>query len=120
MLCGQAVTDLMSGLSYGPRAKTAIDKAVELAPKSAAAYLAHGVGNFYVPVQLGGGAKLAIADFRKAIALEPANAEAYLWLGVALHKDNQNAEARRALAKSLALDPNRLWTKQELDKIPPK
>jgi tetratricopeptide (TPR) repeat protein len=120
MLCGQAVTDLMSGLSYGPRAKTAIDKAVELAPRSAAAYLAHGVGNFYVPVQLGGGAKLAIADFRKAIALEPANAEAYLWLGVALHKDNQDAQARQALTKSLALDPNRLWTKQELDKIPPK
>jgi Flp pilus assembly protein TadD len=71
-------------------------------------------------VQLGGGAKLAIADFRKAIALEPANAEAYLWLGVALHKDNQDAQARQALAKSLALDPNRLWTKQELDKIPPK
>ena len=119
-LCGQAITDVLSGLSYGPRAKTAIDKAVELAPKSAAAYLAHGVGNFYVPVQLGGGAKLAIADFRKAIALEPANAEAYLWLGVALHKDNQDAQARQALAKSLALDPNRLWTKQELDKIPPK
>ena len=120
MLCGQAVTDLMSGLTYGPRAKTAIDKAVELAPRSAAAYLARGVGNFYVPVQLGGGAKQAIADFRKAIELEPANAEAYLWLGVALRKDNQSAAARQALAKSLSLNPNRLWAKQELDKIPAK
>jgi tetratricopeptide (TPR) repeat protein len=120
MLCGQAVTDLLSGLSHGPRAKTAIDKAVELAPKSASVYLARGVGNFYVPVQLGGGSKLAIADFRKAIELEPGNAEAYLWLGVALRKNNQNAEARQALAKSLALNPNRRWTKQELDKIPAK
>jgi len=120
MLCGQAVTDLLSGLSHGPRAKSAIDKAVELAPKSAAVYLARGVGNFYVPVQLGGGAKLAIADFRKAIELEARNAEAYLWLGVALHKDNQNAEARQSLAKSLELNPNRVWTKQELDKIPAK
>ena len=120
MLCGQAVTDLMSGLTYGPRAKTAIDKAVELAPRSAAAYLARGVGNFYVPVQLGGGAKQAIADFRRAIELEPANAEAYLWLGVALRKDNQSAAARQALAKSLSLNPNRLWAKQELDKVPAK
>lgn len=120
MLHGQAITDLMTGLGHGPRAKTAIDKAVELAPKSASVYLARGVGNFYVPVQLGGGVKLAIADFRKAIQLEPGNAEAYLWLGVALHKDNQNAPARQALAKSLALDPNRLWAKQELDKIPAK
>ena len=120
MLCGQAVTDLMSGLTYGPRAKTAIDKAVELAPRSAAAHLARGVGNFYVPVQLGGGAKQAIADFRRAIELEPANAEAYLWLGVALRKDNQSAAARQALAKSLSLNPNRLWAKQELDKVPAK
>ena len=120
MLCGQAVTDLLSGLSHGPRAKSAIDKAVEMAPKSAAAYLARGVGNFYVPAQLGGGTKLAIADFRKAIELEPGNADAYLWLGVALHKDNQDAPARQALAKSLALNPNRLWAKQELDKIPAK
>jgi superkiller protein 3 len=120
MLYGQAITDLMSGLSYGPRAKSAIDKAVELAPRSAGAYLARGVGNFYVPVQLGGGAKQAAADFRKAIELDPSNAEAYLWLGVALHKDNQNAAARQALAKSLSLNPNRLWAKQELDKTPPK
>jgi tetratricopeptide (TPR) repeat protein len=118
MLCGQAVTDLLTGLSYGPRAKMAIDKAVSMAPKSASMYLARGVGNFYVPVQLGGGAKLAIADFRKAIELDPSDAEAFLWLGIALHKDNQDAEARRALAKSLTLNPNRLWAKQELDKIP--
>ena len=33
-LYGQAVTDMMSGLNYGPRAKDAINKAVSLAPKS--------------------------------------------------------------------------------------
>src|ERR1019366_8137125 len=33
-LYGQAITDIMSGLSYGPKAKDAITKAVEKAPKS--------------------------------------------------------------------------------------
>ena len=33
-LYGQAITDLMSGLKYGPKAKDAINKAVEKAPKS--------------------------------------------------------------------------------------
>jgi tetratricopeptide (TPR) repeat protein len=119
VLYGQAVTDLMSGLSYGPRAKSAISKAVELAPNSAAAYVARGVGNYYVPEALGGGAKVAISDFRKAIQLDPKDAEAYLWLGIALHKQKQDAEARQALTKSLALNPKRLWAKQELDKINP-
>jgi tetratricopeptide (TPR) repeat protein len=117
VLYGQAVTDLLSGLSYGPRAKIAINKAVELAPNSAAAYVARGVGNYYVPESLGGGAKVAIPDLRKAVQLDPKNAEAYLWLGIALHKDKQDAEARQALAKSLTLNPNRLWAKQVLEKI---
>ena len=117
-LYGQAITDLLSGLSYGPRAKEAINKAVGMAPKSSSVYVARGVGNYYLPAQLGGGPKNAIADFRKAIELDGKNAEAYLWLGIALHKDNRNAEARRALQKALDLDPNRLWAKQQLEKIP--
>src|ERR1035437_2200157 len=61
-LYGQAVTDIMSGLTYGPKAKDAINKAVEKAPKSSMMYVARGVGNYYVPAQLGGGAKLSIPE----------------------------------------------------------
>ena len=119
-LYGQAIMDIPSGLNYGAKAKEAINKAVEKAPKSAAVYVARGVGNFYLPSMLGGGPKPAIDDFRKAIQLDPNSAEAYLWLGVSLHKDNRDAEARNALAKSLELDPRRVWTKQQLDKTPAK
>ena len=119
-LYGQAVTDIMSGLSYGPKAKDAINKAVEKAPKSSAMYVARGVGNYYLPTQLGGGAKLAIPDFQKAIDLDPKNAEAYLWLGLSLRKENRDGEARQAFAKSLELNPTRIWAKQQLDKTPAK
>jgi tetratricopeptide (TPR) repeat protein len=119
-LYGQAVTDIMSGLTYGPKAKDAINKAVEKAPKSSMMYVARGVGNYYVPAQLGGGAKLSIPDFQKAIELDPKNAEAYLWLGLSLRKENRDAEARQAFAKSLELNPNRLWAKQQLEKTPAK
>ena len=119
-LYGQAVTDIMSGLSYGPKAKDAINKAVEKAPKSSMMYVARGVGNYYVPAQLGGGAKLAIPDFQKAIELDARNAEAYLWLGLSLRKENRDAEARQAFAKSLELNPNRVWAKQQLEKTPAK
>jgi tetratricopeptide (TPR) repeat protein len=119
-LYGQAIVDISSGLSYGAKAKDAINRAVEKAPKSSAVYVARGVGNFYLPAMLGGGPKPAIDDFKKAIDLDANNAEAYLWLGVSLHKDNRDAEARKAFEKSLSLNPKRVWTKQQLDKTPAK
>jgi tetratricopeptide (TPR) repeat protein len=119
-LYGQAITDIMSGLSYGPKAKDALAKAIERAPKSPQVWVAHGVGNYYLPAQLGGGTQLAISDFRKAIELDPKNAEAYLWLGVSLRKENKDAEARQALAKALELNPRRVWVKQQLEKTPAK
>ena len=119
-LYGQAITDVMSGLSYGSKAKDAINKAVEKAPKTSMMYVARGVGNYYVPATLGGGTKVAIPDFQKAIELDPANAEAFLWLGLSLRKENRDPEARQAFAKSLELNPNRLWAKQQLEKTPAK
>ncbi len=119
-LYGQAITDIMSGLKYGAKAKDAINKAVEKAPNSASVYVARGVGNYYLPAQLGGGAAAAIPDFQKAIQLDPKDAEAYLWLGISLRQTGKDADARQALAKSLSLNPERVWTKQQLDKTPTK
>jgi len=118
-LCGQIISgNGLAGLKYGKCALTAVNRAIELDPKSSSNYLSHGVGNYYLPAALGGGIDLAIKDFRKAIELNPKNADAYLWLGVALRKNNQPGEARQAFAKSLELNPQRLWAKQQLDKTP--
>jgi tetratricopeptide (TPR) repeat protein len=119
-LYGQGITDVMSGLSYGPKAKTAINKAVDKAPKSAVMYVARGVGNYYLPSQLGGGPQVAIPDFQKAIELDSKNAEAYLWLGLSLRKEKREEEARKAFQKSLELNPTRVWAKQQLNKTPAK
>ena len=118
-LYGQIVpVNLLAGLSYGKKSQDAIARAIELDPKSSAAYLTRGVGNYYVPQGLGGGLDLAIKDFRKAIELNPKSDEAYLWLGLAMRKANRNPEARKALSKSLDLNPNRVWAKQQLEKTP--
>jgi len=45
-------------------------------------------------------------------------ADAHLWLGLALRKAGRNAEARRAIARSLELNPRRVWAKQQLEKTP--
>ena len=118
-LCGQMVSSNgLAGLRYGKCAMASVNKAIELDPKSADAYLSHGVGNYYLPPALDGGMELAVKDFEKAIELNPKSADAYLWLGLALRKENRPADARKAFTKSLELNPNRLWAKQQLDKTP--
>lgn len=118
-LYGQVVpANVLLGLSYGKKCKDAIQKAIELDPKLAIAYEARGVGNYYLPAQLGGGYELAIADFRKSIEIDPNRAESYMWMGLALRKQNKNGEARQAFQKALALDPNRTWIKEQLAKTP--
>jgi tetratricopeptide (TPR) repeat protein len=119
-LCGQVIpaNPIMGALSFGKRAKDALDKAIEMDPKSPKAFVAHGVGYYYLPVNFGGGPDNAIKDFKQAIALDPKSADAYLWMGIALKKQHQNAQAREALTKSLQLDPDRAWTKDQLAKTP--
>ncbi|HTW65440.1 MAG TPA: tetratricopeptide repeat protein [Bryobacteraceae bacterium] len=116
-LCGQMISsNSLAGLKYGKCALDSVNKAIELDPKSSMAYVSHGVGNYYLPAALGGGVDLAIKDFHKAIDLNPKNADAWLWLGVALRRSNQPAEAQKAFERCLEIDPNRVWAKQQLEK----
>lgn len=118
-LCAQVIpANVLAGLKYGRCALDEINKAIELDPKYAEAWLRHGVGNYYLPTQFGGGVDLAIKDFEKALRLNPKMGEAHLWMGVALRKANRNADARKAFAKALELNPKRVWAKQQLEKTP--
>ncbi len=118
-LCGQMVSSNgMAGLRYAKCALNSVNKAIEMDPKSSDAYVSHGVGNYYLPPAFGGGIELAIKDFEKAIELNPKNADAQVWLGVSLRKANRPGDARKAFARALELNPNRVWAKQQLDKTP--
>jgi tetratricopeptide (TPR) repeat protein len=118
-LCGQAISaNVLQGMKYGHCAQDEVNKAVQLDPKAAENYLARGVGNYYLPQGLGGGLDLAIKDFQKAIELDPQSSEAQLWLGLALRKQNKNADARKAFQKEIELNPARVWAKQQLEKTP--
>jgi len=119
-LCGQAVASLsiLQGMKYGRCAQEEVNKALQLDPKSAMNYVGHGVGNYYLPAQLGGGPDPAIKDFQKAVELDPSLSDAHLWLGLALRKANRNTEARKEFRKALDLNPARVWAKEQLDKTP--
>jgi tetratricopeptide (TPR) repeat protein len=120
-LCGQIIpANVLAGLKYATCARDSVNEAIKLDPRSSNAWLSHGVGNYYLPPAFGGGVELAIKDFEKAIQLDPKSAEAHLWLGIALRKAGRNAEARKALARSLELNPRRTWAKKQLEKTPEK
>lgn len=120
-LCGQVIpANVLAGVKYGKCALEEVNKAIELDTSSASAYVSRGVGNYYLPESFGGGVGLAIKDFEKAIQLNPNHAEAHMWLGVALRRVNRNADARKALAKAVALNPSRVWAKEQLEKTPPQ
>ena len=74
-LCGQAVPgNVLAGLSYGKRAQDAIDKALEMDPKSAAPVCGARRGQLLPAAGLRRRHRdLAIADFRKAIELDAAS-----------------------------------------------
>lgn len=121
VLCGQVIPgNLLLAAKYARCASGSLEKAIQLAPNRWENYLSRGVGNYYLPEAFGGGVEKAIQDFRKAIELNGKSAEAYLWLGIALRKAGRNGEAREALAKALALNPGRVWARQQLAKTPAK
>lgn len=118
-LCGQVIpANLLAGLKYGRCAMDSINTALKLNPKSALAYVSRGIGNYYLPPAMGGGVELAVQDFEKASALDPKLDEAQLWLGIALRKAGRNAEARKAFERSLQLNPQRAFARQQLEKTP--
>jgi tetratricopeptide (TPR) repeat protein len=118
-LCGQVIpAKLWLAVRYGGCARSEITRAIELDGRSAKAYLSRGVGNYYLPPGMGGGFDLALRDFDKAIGIDPTLADAYLWRGIALRKLHRNAEAYRSIAKSLQLNPGRVWAKAQLAKTP--
>jgi Tfp pilus assembly protein PilF len=110
--------NVLAGLKYGRCALDSINKAIELDPKSAIAYVSRGVGNYYLPGAFGGGPDVALKDLQKAVQLDPKLDEAHLWMGIVLRKLNRNADARAAFTRALQLNPNRVWTKQQFEKTP--
>ncbi len=121
-LCAQTIpaNPFFGAMKYGQCARDEINKAIELDKKLALAYVSRGVGSYYLPQQIGGGTDVALRDIDEAISINPNLADAYLWKGVTLRKAGRNAEARQALERAMQLDPERVWTKEQLAKTPPQ
>ena len=115
----------IKGMTHGPRADAAMEKAIELGPNNPRVWLLHGIATMFKPKLFGGGNERAEQHLRKAIALfdhdRPApraprwgRDEAWLWLGQVLEDEKRWDEAKRAYEAALSIEPDNSWVRDEL------
>jgi tetratricopeptide (TPR) repeat protein len=111
--------------TLGPLIPKEMNAAVTMAPNDPRIWLLRGIQSFYTSEEYGGGLPVAETQLNKAIELfatdnptPPApfwgKAEAYVWLGQVLQKQNRIAEARAAYNNALSVQPDYPWVTYSL------
>ncbi len=116
----------MLGMTLGPKSGAAFYKALQLEPDNPRILMLEAISKFFTPSMFGGDKDLALAGFKrsaeifeeqtKAATIQPdwGRAEAYAWIGYAYLDQNKKAEAKTALDRALAIDPDFGWVKHVL------
>jgi tetratricopeptide (TPR) repeat protein len=112
----------LSGMTLGPKSSELLDRAKEIEPKNPRVWLISGISAMFTPKTFGGGAERAERDLRKAIALFETDrpvapwgrADAWIWLGQALQKEEKIDDARAAYQKALEIQPGNQWVQRVL------
>jgi tetratricopeptide (TPR) repeat protein len=110
----------LAGMTMGPKSGSLLDRAKELEPKNPRAWLISGMSAMFTPKMFGGGTDKAEQDLRKAVTLFETDqattpnptwgrADAYIWLGQALQKEEKPADAKAAYQKALEIQPGNQW-----------
>ncbi len=87
------------------RARSYAHKALAIDPENAEAYAVLGFISSGAMKSAGGERPEALADLRRAIALDPSSGTAHEWYGTALLRHGRVAEAYAELTKAAQLDP---------------
>jgi tetratricopeptide (TPR) repeat protein len=107
---------MFAGPKYGPKVQAENQRALELDPNNASAFASRGRQYLETPKMFGGDLDKAVADFRKAIQLDPKADETFVWLAIALRKKGDGAGADQALQEALRLSPRSVFAKQTAKK----
>lgn len=123
---GQKIgSNMIRGMTLGPRSGSLMDEAVRLGPENPRVWLMRGISAIFTPGMFGGGLDKAEDYLRQAIALferddpqppAPAwgNGEAWLWLGQVFERRKDDVEALRAYRTALEIEPENQWLKEVL------
>lgn len=120
-----AASPVIRGMTLGPRANAALDRASELDGANPRVLLVQGVSAFNTPAMFGGGTDKAEQLLRRSLdrfATEPAGKpwpnwgrfDAHVWLGQVLLQKGNRSGARAEYDQARALAPNSGWLRYVL------
>ena len=120
-----AESPVVRGMTLGPRASAALDRASEIDGTNPRILLLEGVAAFNTPAMFGGGTNKAEQFLRRSLerfAAEPADKpwpnwgrfDAHVWLGQALVERGDRTGARAEYDKARTLAPNSGWLRYVL------
>jgi tetratricopeptide (TPR) repeat protein len=101
----------MGGMRHGKHAGDELDKALQLDPKNAEAYVGRAIGYFFAPSTFGGSKDKAVEYLQKAIAINPTLGRAHIWLAQVYQSQGKHDEAQREINEALRIDPERRFAK---------
>jgi tetratricopeptide (TPR) repeat protein len=116
----------MRGMSLGPKADKALDKARALAPQNPRVWIISGTQDYFAPGMFGGDKERALKKFEKAARLAEqesvtdllmpdwGHAEAHAWIGIAYMNAERYDQARTAFETALDINPDYGWVKSVL------
>jgi tetratricopeptide (TPR) repeat protein len=105
------------GMRYGKRAADEMDKAIQLDPRNADAYVSRAVSYYYTPKAFGGGKEKAFEFLQKAIDLDPRADTPHIWLAIFHLEANRPKEASTEILLARQINPKRAFTRTVADQI---
>jgi tetratricopeptide (TPR) repeat protein len=104
---------MFTGPKFGPKVQEENQRALELDANNPRAHASLGRQYFEAPKMFGGDLEKAVAEFRKAIELDPKSDETFVWLAMALRKKGDASGAQQAIESALRLNPESVFAKSE-------
>jgi tetratricopeptide (TPR) repeat protein len=99
------------GMRYGKRSTDELDKAIELDPKNADAYVSRAISYYYTPESFGGGKQKAFEMLTKAVRIAPGADSPHIWLAMFHLEAKRTQDALREINLARRANPDRSFTK---------
>jgi tetratricopeptide (TPR) repeat protein len=117
-LLGQLAPNVTGGgMKYGERSTNEAERAIELDPKNADAYVTRAISYLYTPEAFGGNKQKAFEYFSKAKELDPQADSPHIWLALFHFEAGKMDDALREINEARRLNPGRKFAEFVFEQV---